>query len=1044
MKLILRLVLWASLVRMLAQPSPVYVNVGNDSSVPQLDTLVFINQGSFTVSASPFQGGGIIFGGLFLDQGMPYQIQNLQFLTNFGTIAGSPGMDFRNIPASGLPGFASVIYNAVGAVIDAQGSGVVFPDPDGNIDPFRAGFGGLLTLEATNIISRGSLSSSFVGDLRLRGLNVDLASSIVRQFPAPALTATNQPPTGADFGIQGFWWNLGEDEVATDQMISTQVVTTVTPLLDGSSITNTVTNLLANLQEYPVRDFFTPDDAELDDLPVQAIPVFTPPNPNHYFIRTNQVNETNEVVTVLLVQTASTSLLVNASFGAGQVLPIVNVSFGVPTTNIVTGNVDVEGVRIQSSFGLRPDATNYSSGFFGEPIPGVLGIRRQRITVPITLADIRSNRVAEILSFTNLTQAIRPAGNATNSAYRTDLFTTTTFAELDQVAEYTEDLTKSNRFTAFAFEFNTQPANVDLPNVPNISATNTAGRINVEAASADLRGTRIRAEAMINLKLDDFVTSGRTAFDAPVANLDLGDTEGDLQVRNIIPANSGRLGGTVSIYSTVWTNTLEVEIEGPPDEEGNTETETVGLSTVYHVMIVDAALVPDDSSSVINLNVRSREVTMDDDAVVATFRGPQTEVLTLNGNVELEGVVVAGVQQGTISLTKNEFPLLNRLVVDGSLVAGNVLNFGQDRTNRLESITGEGFLIAEGIYASAQTIDFPGFIAAGSGPAELSADGISLVQGISAGSYLKLTGNSLLTDGATFLAASAPIQIHIRDLWRGGGLLLSDSGVEVLTKPIESDIGSLLVELNVPNFYESTVVWPAEDRGASLTGYENNVAIDNLTLNGGLFSGVRFSGPGGQGSLYVNSLTISESIAPVANGILDLDYLADGLSFNGQFVLYYQSASAGTNDISAALDGALDGRLRRVAAPVGEGSVTPVNQTYVGANGKPTAVSRGLLLSAALDSDGDGIVNALDMAPFEGADLKIRPTVAGGKQVLELSWQAAANTTYAVEYVEHLGQGEWQTLAEVKNTAASAKRMVTHAAIREGDPARLFRIVYRP
>jgi hypothetical protein len=78
-------------------------------------------------------------------------------------------------------------------------------------------------------------------------------------------------------------------------------------------------------------------------------------------------------------------------------------------------------------------------------------------------------------------------------------------------------------------------------------------------------------------------------------------------------------------------------------------------------------------------------------------------------------------------------------------------------------------------------------------------------------------------------------------------------------------------------------------------------------------------------------------------------------------------------------------------------------------------VNRALRDSSAIDSDADGIPNKFDGFPFDppyvALTLGSSPSLAGlsGPNVAQISWQAAANTTYRIECKTKV-DGQWQFL----------------------------------
>lgn len=109
---------------------------------------------------------------------------------------------------------------------------------------------------------------------------------------------------------------------------------------------------------------------------------------------------------------------------------------------------------------------------------------------------------------------------------------------------------------------------------------------------------------------------------------------------------------------------------------------------------------------------------------------------------------------------------------------------------------------------------------------------------------------------------------------------------------------------------------------------------------------------GSSAALYVDYLYLTNYTTNI--------YLA--LNIEPGFTLYF----ADSNVPATSLDGAFEGRLRWVRDYAGALSSVPVRLS----NGRVVTLNRALVGAVGVDSDGDGIENALDAAPFEPAALK--------------------------------------------------------------------------
>ncbi len=224
------------------------------------------------------------------------------------------------------------------------------------------------------------------------------------------------------------------------------------------------------------------------------------------------------------------------------------------------------------------------------------------------------------------------------------------------------------------------------------------------------------------------------------------------------------------------------------------------------------------------------------------------------------------------------------------------------------------------------------------------------------------------------------------------------------------------------------------DRGPSVAGFSNNVALGSLEL---IPEGVNplfvFSGTGTGNGLYVDYLDLSQ-----------LPDYTNQIQINPNLVIYYAAASLGFTPPNGLepeeyLDGQFDGHLRWVNSFAG-----PNSSAAVLINGQTVMVNKALRYSMHIDSDGDGIPNGADSTPFGGVTLTdMAKTNQPSPQSFLFSWQAAANTIYQVEYTTNLVPANWQPLLKYTNNL-STNRVVTildtNAAVR--GKQRFYRVGY--
>ena len=104
-----------------------------------------------------------------------------------------------------------------------------------------------------------------------------------------------------------------------------------------------------------------------------------------------------------------------------------------------------------------------------------------------------------------------------------------------------------------------------------------------------------------------------------------------------------------------------------------------------------------------------------------------------------------------------------------------------------------------------------------------------------------------------------------------------------------------------------------------------------------------------------------------------------------------------------------------------------------------------LCRSTSIDSDADGIVNAFDLFPFDGVVLQ--STVAflrGPPLTAEITWEAAANTTYRIEYATTFAPPNWLFLTNFVNSATNNGFVTFRDPLPADATARFYRVLYSP
>ncbi|MCW5556721.1 MAG: hypothetical protein KIT22_02590, partial [Verrucomicrobiae bacterium] len=189
---------------------------------------MFLNQGWLdqptVIDATTFVNTGTILYGFTVEQDqafqwdpdpvVPFETQNTLMYTNRGDIYAYPGIKFAYVDDFGSRAPSSSFYNGPGATINAEFFTRVF-------NPYVPLYGGHLTIEATNIVNRGTLQGSYAGDIQIHGVNVDLNSSRIGEgsisFSTYFAGETNFFP---ETDLRDRWWRYSETGVNPNRLVS--------------------------------------------------------------------------------------------------------------------------------------------------------------------------------------------------------------------------------------------------------------------------------------------------------------------------------------------------------------------------------------------------------------------------------------------------------------------------------------------------------------------------------------------------------------------------------------------------------------------------------------------------------------------------------------------------------------------------------------------------------------------------------------------------------------------------------------------------------
>ncbi|MGO9218984.1 MAG: hypothetical protein ACLP5E_14675, partial [Streptosporangiaceae bacterium] len=324
-----------------------------------------------------------------------------------------------------------------------------------------------------------------------------------------------------------------------------------------------------------------------------------------------------------------------------------------------------------------------------------------------------------------------------------------------------------------------------------------------------------------------------------------------------------------------------------------------------------------------------------------------------------------------------------------------------------------------------------GVISNGSlGTFTLQAQTATLTNGaVYAGGNINLTANTLLASNVSLLAGRGlTLQAagSISDGLLNGGVFTngnlwsvgttngaSGNGLALTALPAAGD----LLGTTITNYVGSTgnnpivqIIWAAQDRGVSTTGYTNDVAVGHLILDS-LSSGstFQFNGVGVSNAMYVDWLDLQDFA--VNKDLSGSNYTA--LSFttnaaNPNLVIYYARATVGGVDTADKMNGKNGNHLRWV--PQYTGYFSGTNIVYP--DGTTNFLNTSLIQSG-LDSNGNGIANDIDSAPIFTPSqwhVVITPPSANNTNTAEFVWHSIPGATNAVYSAALMPPYAWQVL----------------------------------
>ncbi len=545
------------------------------------------------------------------------------------------------------------------------------------------------------------------------------------------------------------------------------------------------------------------------------------------------------------------------------------------------------------------------------------------------------------------------------------------------------------------------------PAVEGATKTNLPGRIDINADVLDLTKTRIRGMGAVNIAANHLVSSAGAQVDVENVTYDLTSTNGLLSINSLTTDTIDRLNGGILAWSGIWTNQTAVILSNwGVDANSNFVFSplAVGVDVDIHCLILDASTMTKLQPMVVHsLASRSTNVVIEDHILLGGHILFEADSLTLNGRMTFTNAA--------LDWTYTNTPTLKNFTNNGTLSVQNVAFMGSDYPDghRWKQFVNKGTMDAGGYRIAADYYEDSGITTA--------AYDMTVVAGTA-----KLYGGRDDSRGDLhFFAQDMRLKNHTINATRAFFLAVTNSlldlgstapnhvtvadGFHLVVKPATGDLLGTTFETSAGQFRSITHTWAAEDRGATRAGFTDNAAIGTLTAH--VFSGaeLRFGPPNddagqplpGNYALYTDYLDLRDILQTDPESAMVIE---PGLT------IYFAAANVPVED----LDGKFGGRLKWVKDFAGPRSGVDVALR----DGRTVRMNAALVDSKLIDSDGDGLANAYDPFPFDGATLAdVKVTSLAPFQTL-ISWQAAADTAYRIEFATNLTTPiNWQLLSTI-------------------------------
>lgn len=614
-------------------------------------------------------------------------------------------------------------------------------------------------------------------------------------------------------------------------------------------------------------------------------------------------------------------------------------------------------------------------------------------------------------------------------------------------------------------------------------ATNSPGRVDIFANTLDLGNASIRADNMITVQASNITDMAGMKLNAQHVNINLLSTNGAFVLSNAFPGTVARMNGQVSVWSGVWqvsqflTNVLEfVPIPTPPffDIVTNISNapelfQTNDVDYTFHLMVVAlentvfddvgggfffgrfSQLQTNQAVDLPRLNLQTANVELHDTNTV-------TRELRFGGDCLLIGSnAVFTLADGLQTFTADNAPRLTCFTNLGTFSVPQQANFGFDRFDaglnplpysnivnhgnltagsllfRSDSFLNTSNLVAfdGSVFVDALTNRLEGGLISPSPFVTTVDEAVAFQLGVSpffspmravfSGGELVVSNAAILTsDSLQFSLTNRLSDQGITNNWFTGG------GVTVDAKPTKGDLLATRLYATAPTNLNRTITWAGEDRGDDPNGYNNNIALRELVLDGAPGSVFRFRGAGANNALYLNTITLTNH---------STNYTTGALAVDSNIKVYFANANVPPDKLT----NAFPGRFIWVSTNTAAGPMVSLRAT-LSSRVSLTSGQLQSLFATSPDVDDDGIPNEQDETPLTGFTVNDVYFLDLPPRVAVITWQGVGGWTYFLEYRNSLDTSTWTVL---KTVIPSTTGTMTEIDALPSKAQRFYRVRYQ-